>query len=123
MSAQLAALMLLLASCGPAAAPLPSPTAPAPIGRAVQAPGLKGYLVRPSQGLAPVGATLVLVTTLDDDARAAARAAATGGRLALAVGEDTDNARALAYLSGLRGAGDSPTVRCLRDPERCVIPD
>ncbi len=92
-------LVWLLACAEPA--PLPPSLVPAwqPRGRMVAATGLRGYLVKPQQERA--GGVLLLVEQLDETSRGLADALARSGEVALAIDEQTDTARAQAYLLAL----------------------
>jgi hypothetical protein len=103
-------VVALAAGCDRAEpAPLPEPVlvSKAWDARMVKAPGVSGYLARPTAE-GEHDAVLLLVPAIDLAARAEAEARAETGLVALAVGPDSDDARALAYLSAL------PHVRAVR---------
>lgn len=107
-----AALALALAmGCAPAPAPLPEPVAAPGEARRVRVPGVDGYLARPAGARAQGPAVLLQVDALNPDTQAAARQAAVGGAVVLALGPDSDLLRARAYLEGMPDT-TTVTVEC-----------
>ncbi len=112
-------LSLLLACTDPPAALPPSalPDRKPPIGRMVRTGAVQGYLASPAALTEPLPGTLVLVDTLDEAGKAAARTRADAGTVVFVVLPTVDADAARAYLDGLpstRGV----TVAC----ERAVCP-
>lgn len=109
-------LILTIACNAEPAAPLPAPEPVAEVVslRRVKVPGVEAMIARSMpEGGAGEG-TLLLVDALDEAAAEQARAAAAGGRVALAVAPEVAEDRARAYLEGIPGVKRPTRTRCLR---------
>jgi len=107
-------MTLLLACLEGAPAELPEATVTPPPARArmVEAPGLRGYLVRPGEDEV-VAAEVWAHATIEEAERLAARKAGERGHGVLLIGQDTQSERALSYLGGLAWV-ESVSLRCDR---------
>ena len=107
--------MTLLISClegAPAALPPVVESAPPSRAQMVEAPGLRGYLVRPGTD-GHVSAEVWAYLSIEEAARITALDAADHGQGVLVIGEDTDTDRALRYLAGLAWV-EEVGLRCER---------
>lgn len=105
-------LMLACLQGAPAELPEASVTPPPVRARMVEAPGLRGYLVRPGEDEV-VTAEVWAHATIQEASRLAARNAGERGHGVLLIGEDTTAERALSYLGGLTWV-ETVSLRCER---------
>jgi hypothetical protein len=112
---QSAALTLMLA-CEPAPVPLPDAVGAPGEARRVRVPGVDGYLARPSGEGEQLPSSLLLVDDLGPETQATARQLAEAGAVVLAVGPESDEARARAYLDGM---SDTTTPSTVCQAQRC----
>lgn len=112
----LLAILAALVGCEPEPAPLPAAVAAPAEARRVRVPGVDGYLARPAGERLIRPASLLLFDDLGAASQAATRLVAEGGRVALAIGPDSDDERARAYLEGMP---DTSTVAIECRAPRC----